>query len=656
MSPNRLWLSDRFRPVRRGTLLGLGWLLIWAGVALAGARQSAAGRAAARDHWAFQPIARPTPPRPRDAAWAANPIDAFIRDRLEQEGLEPAPPASRVTLLRRAFFDLVGLPPSPEDIARFLQDERPDAYERLIDQLLAAPRQGERWGRHWLDVVRYADTGGFEGDYLYPNAWRFRDYVIRSLNADKPLDRFIQEQVAGDELWPADPEAVLGSTLYCIGPALAEAAMVEDQLEYEWLTDAADTTGAAFLGLTFGCARCHDHKYDPIRQRDYYAMQAIFAASDRPYPEKVRLNRIKALNGLLAEVPVPKALLSDPRCMVRTEDQVGFRLFHRAAPLVIHRLHRGELSKRREVVAPALPPALLGWDRAPDFASVPADQRRAALARWLTSPENPLTARVLVNRVWAWHFGPGIVRTPNDFGTQGDPPTHPELLDWLARDLIDHGWSLKRLHRLIMTSRTYQMTSVAGGPGLSVDPENQLLWHFPRRRLEGEEVRDALLACSGQLNGKAFGPPVVPPLSQEELTGLFDAKGKWPVTKDPAEHARRSVYLLVRRTFTYPLFSSFDPPEVMTSCARRMQTVPPTQALALLNSPLARVQAVAFARRLIHECGDDSERIIARAWLSAFGRPPARAEIQRALSFLKSRPLADLCLALFNANEFIYVD
>jgi hypothetical protein len=636
---------------------------------------AAARPAGAETPWALRPPRAAAPPSPGDASWVANPVDAFVLARLEAEGLAPAPRADRLALLRRARFDLTGLPPSPEEVEAFGRDEGPDAYERLIDRLLASPQYGERWGRHWLDVVRYADTGGFESDQLYPNAWRFRDYVIRSLIVDKPFDRFIQEQVAGDELWPDDPEATLGSLLYCIGPAMSESALVAGQLESEWLTDAADTTGAAFLGLTIGCARCHDHKYDPITQKDYYAMQAIFAPSDRPFPDRIRLNRIKALNGLLSDAPVPKHVLDDPRCTVQTEDRVGFRMFHRREPMVVHRLHRGELGKPREEVGPALPASLVpDRDRA-ELSAVPATGRRAALARWLTSPDNPLVARVLVNRVWGWHFGRAIVRTPNDFGAQGEEPTHPELLDWLARDFVDHGWSLKHLHRLIMLSSTYRMASVASGPGLEADPEDRLLWHFPRRRLEGEAIRDAMLACSGRLNPRPFGPPVVPPLGKEELTGLFDAKTKWPVTKDAAEHDRRSVYLLERRTFLHPMFAAFDPPEVMTSCARRPQTVVPTQALTLLNSPLARELSAAFARRLRAECGDDPGKAVARAWVLAFGRPIHREEAEHALAFLRSRTasrsgtadetsspetpeaaLAGLCLALFNANEFVHVD
>jgi hypothetical protein len=597
--------------------------------------------------------------------WVKNPIDAFIRERLTKQNLAPAPSAARLTLLRRAYFDLLGLPPPPEEIDRFAGDDRPDAYERLIDRLLASPQYGERWGRHWLDVARYADTGGFEADHLYPNAWRYRDYVIRSLNADKRVDRFFQEQVAGDELWPTDADAVPATGLYCVGPALAESAMVSDQLEYEWLTDAADTTGAAFLGLTFGCARCHDHKYDPLTQKDYYGMQAVFAGSDRPFPDKIRLLRIKALNGLLSETPLPKELENDPRCTLRSDDRAGLHLFHRQVPMAVHRLHRGELSSPRELAAPAFPAALLPAGNRPEITEESPRGRRAALARWLTSPQNPLTARVLVNRVWGWHFGQAIVRTPNDFGAQGEPPTHPELLDWLARDFVDHGWGLKRLHRLIMLSSTYRMTSVAGGRGMQVDPENRLLWHFPRRRLEGEALRDHMLACTGSLNLKPFGPPVVPPLSSQELTGLFDAKGKWPVTGGSAEHRRRSVYLLVRRTFLYPLFAAFDPAEVMTSCPRRIQTIVPAQALTLLNSPLARELAGAFARRLLRDRADRPDDAVPRAWLLAFGRPITPSETERVLSFLKKgqmnsadreAALTQLCLALFNANEFAYVD
>jgi hypothetical protein len=613
--------------------------------------------------WAFAPVKKLIPPRD-ETGWAVEPIDCFIAAKLREHQLQPGGSADKRTLLRRVTFDLTGLPPTPEELTAFLADDSPDAYAKVVDRLLASPQYGERWGRHWLDVVRYADTSGFEADFFYPNAWHYRDYVIRALNADKPFDRFLQEQVAGDELWPDDADAVTATGLFCVGPALAESASLTSiQLEYEWMTDAVDTTGGAFLGLTLGCARCHDHKYDPFTQRDYYAMQAIFAASDRPYPEKIRVNRIKGLNGLLSDAPVPMDLLKDPRCTIKTDVDAGLHLFHRAEPLVIHKLTRGEVSKPREVMEPAIPAALPPAEHPPNFAHAPPDKRRAVFAQWLTSADNPLTARVLVNRVWGWHFGQARVRTPNDFGVQGETPTHPELLDWLAQDFIEHGWSLKRLHRMIVLSRTYQMSSVARG--LDADPQNHWLSHFPRHRLEGEAIRDALLACAGDLNLKASGPPVVPPLSSQELTGLFDAKGKWPVTKDASEHTRRSVYLLVRRTFVYPLFASFDAPVVMTSCPQRTRTIVPAQALTLLNSPLAREQSAIFARRLLKECGDKPEDVVSRAWQLAFGRMPTQAEVERSLQFLHKRAeaskereaaLAELCLALFNGNEFVYID
>src|SRR5262249_11876756 len=331
------------------------WLIT---TALQAAEPSAGG---GQKHWSFQPLRQIEPPAD-PSGWSANPIDRFIHAELIKHGLRPAGAAEKTARVRPVSFDLIGLPPTPGEVDAFLADVTPDAFAKVVDRLLSSPQYGERWGRHWLDVVRYADTGGFEADHLYPNAWRFRDYVIRSLNNNKPFDRFLQEQVAGDELWPDDPDAVVATGLYAVGPALDESAMVSNQLEYEWLTDAADTTGAAFLGLTMGCARCHNHKYDPITQKDYFAMQAIFAASDRPFPEKTRLVRIKIWSGLLSDAPVRKKLLNDPRCQVQTEEQIGFRLVHRHEPLEVHRLKRGELSKPLEAAEPALPAVLTNTD------------------------------------------------------------------------------------------------------------------------------------------------------------------------------------------------------------------------------------------------------------------------------------------------------
>lgn len=628
-----------------------------------------AGETAETTHWSLRPIGAPSPPA-ESSGWAGTEIDRFLRAKQREQGLDPAADADPRTLIRRVTFDLVGLPPTPEEVDDFVQACAPSgpgtaagnqpavgfaaAYAALIERLLASPRYGEHWGRHWLDVVRYADSGGFETDARYPNAWQYRDYVIRAFHEDMPLDRFIQQQIAGDELWPDDPQALIATALYCVGPVQEDSAMVEMQLENEWLTDAVDTTGAAFLGITLGCARCHNHKYDPVSQREYYSLQAVFAASDRPYSREIRERRLKALNGVLAEVSLPKQFAADPRCKLYSEDKVGFHLFHRDAPLAIHRLHRGEPNKPREPTPPGFPAAL--GPAAGELAADPA-QRRAALARWSTAPDHPLTARVLVNRVWGWHFGQPLVATPNDFGKQGEPPTHPDLLDWLANDLMAHGWSLKRLQRQILLSHAYRLTSVAEGPGMERDPRNRLLWHFPRRRLEAEAIRDSMLACAGTLNPKAGGPPVVPPLSPEELTGLFQSGSKWKVTADPAEHARRSVYVLARRTFTLPVLAMFDSRETMASCPRRATTTAPTQALALLNGSLAREQAEALSKRVLAEAA--GQQAIERLWRLVFGRSPTPDEVLRAQALVGDRGEAgwiDLCLALFNTNEFVFVD
>jgi hypothetical protein len=626
-----------------------------------------------QNHWAWEPIQHPAPPAQTKTP-AKTPIDQFIFAKLEQKGLAAARRAAPLKLLRRVTVDLTGLPPAPAEVEAFAKGDSAEDYAKRIDRLLESPQYGERWARHWLDLVRFADTGGFEKDLLYRNAWAYRDYVIRAFNSDKPFDRFIEEQIAGDELWPDDPDAVAATGLYAVGPASQDSALNSTQLEYEWLTDSVDTTGAAFLGMTLGCARCHNHKYDPITQQDYFAMQAVFAASDRPYPAGIRENRIKGLNGILADVPIPKEVQNDPRCTIVTDDKVGARLFHRDAPMEIRRLARGELSKPKEIVEPAIP-ALFHAEKVRFEGAESTKRRRATFAKWVVSRDNPLTARVIVNRVWTWHFGQGLVRTPNDFGAQGEAPTHPELLDWLANDFVEHGWDLKRLHRMILTSATYQMDSVAASNReVERDSENRLLSRFPRRRLTAEAIWDSLHACAGTLNLKTGGPPVVPALSQDELSGLFGDE-KWKVSKDETEHNRRAIYLLERRAFLVPMIDAFDPPDVMSSCPQRFQTTVPTQALALLNSSVALEQARHFAQRLLKECAHTPEEIPRRAWLIAFGRPITKDEADKAAKFLASRQnppeglqavpanvapesdaLTEFCLALFNANEFVFID
>ncbi len=576
----------------------------------------------AKTHWAFQPIRLPPVPEIRNPkSEIRNPIDAFILARLEKEGLTPAGEADRVTLLRRVTVDLTGLPPTPEQVEEARNDKQADWYERVVERLLGSPAYGERWGRHWLDVVRYADSAGYEIDNFYPHAWLYRDYLIRSFNADKPFDRFVQEQVAGDELFPDSDEAALATGMHTVGPYAFEGGIARPNVvEYQRLTDLADTTSSAFLGLTAGCARCHDHKFDPISQADYFGLQAIFAASEAKDVGKTRV--------LVARKQVP----------------------------VVFILKRGDLETPGKVAVPGFFQSLPGGRTLGE--GVPATMRRARLAQWLTSPYNPLTARVIVNRLWAWHFGKGLVRTPNDFGTQGEPPTHPELLDWLATELFRADGSLKRLHRLIVTSATYRRSSRGNGDAVKKDPDNRLLARFPRRRLEAEAVWDHLHAVGGTLNRKAFGPAVYPPIDSAILKTKLDTK--WETTKDDREWSRRGVYMVVRRSLVLPMFRTFNAAIPVECVGSREDTVEAAQALALLNGAVAREQSRRFAQRLLRECGDDVDRLLERAWLLAFARPIAAEEKAKGREFLADRPrekaVAELCLALVNTNEFLYVD
>jgi mono/diheme cytochrome c family protein len=704
--------------------------------------------------WAFRPPVKPTVPA---VAGARHPIDAFVLAKLHEKQLRPAPLADRRALLRRAYHDLHGLPPAPAEAEAFLADNAPDAWEKLIDRLLASPRYGERWGRHWLDVARYADTGGFETDIYYPNAWRYRDYVIQSFNDDKPYDVFVREQIAGDEIWPdtlelegsldippaklRNLEARIGTGLYTIGTTYHEAALFGDQLRYEWQTDAVDTTGKAFLGLTIGCARCHDHKFDPLSQRDYYRLMAIFAGSepkDIPVVSKMAVFGFQANYPTVLKVEDYRAAIQaiDDRVRKRATDEIKARFSpevvqafdihvqkrtpeqnEKAAPLEealtkaglrenasgkefvpqytaaekderdrllyelgkatlearftvptatvlghsehvpdVHLTTRGDFRPAGPKVGPGFPRVLGGEKDLEEPAVRPfVPQRRKALALWLARPDHPLTARVLVNRVWHWHFGRGIVATPNDFGRQGEPPTHPELLDWLATEFVENGWSIKKLHRLILTSEAYRRSSLPDEANARIDPANRYLWRMNRQRVDAETLRDSMLAVSGSLNLKVGGRPVVPPLTEEEKTGIWALK-QWPVTLDPAEHNRRSVYLYVKRSFPYPMFSTFDAPDTAVSCPRRDATTVAPQALALMNSPFAVEQAKRFAARLEKEHPGDRSAQIRAAWELALARPPSDAERERAAAFLEASPLSELCLVLLNMNEFLYVD
>jgi hypothetical protein len=702
--------------------------------------------------WSFRKPRRPPVPAVKNAAWVRNPIDAFILSKLEEKGLKPAPAAERLTLARRLYFDVTGLPPSPADLDALLHDESPDAYEKLVDRLLASPRFGETWGRHWLDVVRYAESGGFETDIYFPNAWRYRDYVIQSFNQDKPYNIFVQEQIAGDEIWPdtlelegsyymppqkaRHLEARIGTGLYTLEPVLHESALDGEFIRSERLVDAVDVTSAAFLGLTIGCARCHDHKFDPITQKDYYRLAAVFVGSEakeipvvhemsvfdyyQAYPKQIAVDQVKlayqrigdgaknriverrlrkfSLEALAAEkIPREKRSPRQQEMAVAVEAARGVgdaelekeltpdekaerarliveigKAYLKAparfgtATVLGHSeivpdeyvLVRGDYKHKGEKVGAGFPAALSGGGDIPDPPERPfVPQRRKALALWLTSPDHPLTSRVAVNRIWQWTVGRGIVSTPNDFGRQGDPPSHPELLDWLAVEFMERGWSIKSIERLLLLSNTYRMSSRFDEACAKIDPSNRYHWRADRRRLEAEQLRDAMLAAAGNLNLKAGGPSVVPPLTKEEMAGMRDPS-QWPVWSDPEEFNRRSVYLYVKRAFRMPMLESFDQPETSLSCERRDATTVAPQALALMNGEFSLKEAKAFAASLAKDNGSDAAACVRAAWRRALGRFPDPAEQRKALDFLSSHSegMTELCLMLFNVNEFLYVD
>ncbi len=705
---------------------------------------------AQRGHWAFQPIKRPVPPRlTRFQATATNPIDQFVLAKLEANSLSFSPPASKMALIRRVTFDLIGLPPMPEEIEAFVNDSTTDAYEKLIERLLASPHYGERWGRHWLDLVRYAETDGFEHDAVRPHSWRYRDYVIRSFNEDKPYDRFVREQLAGDEFWPGDPDALIATGFNLLGPDMVDSS---DQVQrrHNTLNDMTDTTALAFLGLTIGCARCHNHKFEPLSQRDYYSLQACFtpAAFHREQTVALPLERAAYTAALkqfdehpkvreLAELeaPVREKLRKGKLAKLSPEAQAAHQTppDHRNAeqanlvletdPMVAvsekeiteafnederpHRkqlveqiknlpkppplakamalakadgppaktcvLHRGEYSQPGEEVEPGFPKVL-----SPEkLSSFSGHDRRSDLANWIASPGNPLTARVMVNRIWQHHFGRGLVPTPSDFGTHGQPPTHPELLDWLAAEFVKplnrssveaeassnastlqrfndstlHPWSLKHLHRLILTSAAYRQTSSLLNSKAHPDPENRLYWRMNHLRLEGEVIRDSLLAISGQLNPQMGGPGVYPPIPES----IFKGATGWTVSQDPREHVRRSVYIFARRNFRFPFLEVFDAPDNNLSCPVRERSTTAPQALTLLNADEVMAAAQLTARRVSKEAGSDAEAVEPLFRLT-LGRPPTPKELARTREFLKQSPLSELCRVLLNLNDFLYVE
>ncbi len=681
-------------------------------------------------HWAFQPMKNPEPPPVQNKAWVANPIDAFILNRLEENRLKPNPPADKVALIRRAYYDLTGLPPTPAQVDAFLNDQSPDAYEKLIDNLLESPHYGEQWGRHWLDLVRFAETNSFERDGVKPNAFRYRDYVIRSFNADKPYDQFLREQLAGDELPEVTTDSIIATGYYRLGLWDDEPAdpLLAIYNEYD---DIITTTSQVFLGLTVNCARCHDHKIDPIPQADYYSMLAFFHGltpygtrgnqtgnnqTDITPPEVAAQYQAldKQKNELVAQmreieqigiVKMPgedqrktegrqreKILKEKLRNYLDEEQWAEYttlreqrdkveaayrKLPPRKSALSVAKVHaqppetfilqRGNPTSQGEKVEPRFPaifssPKPVIPERKDGARS---SGRRLVLANWIASPDNLLTARVMANRVWQYHFGRGIVRSPNNFGQLGEPPTHPLLLDWLARQLIAGGWRLKPLHKLIMLSNTYRMSSAGNDAALKKDPANNLFWRFDMRRLSAEEIRDSIHAVTGVLNPKMFGPGVYPTISQEVLAGQSRPGAGWGKSS-PEEQARRSVYIHVKRSLLTPLLEDFDQADTDSSCPVRFSTTQPTQALGMLNGDFANAQAKVFADRLKQEAGPNPADQIALAIRLTTCRRATKADIQRGLGLMQklkekhsiseNDALKYYCLLALNTNEFFYLD
>ncbi len=587
----------------------------------------------ANSHWAFQALRQPVLPVVKQKPWVENPIDLFVLADIEKAGLTPAAPAGPYTLVSRAYFDLLGLPPDPDSIGEFV--ENPD-WPKLIKGLLNSEHYGERYGRHWLDVARYADTSGYGKDYFFPHAARYRDYVIESMNNDKPFNEFVVEQIAGDVLYPDDKPTDTrryATGFYTIGsiyPVKTDGIQRPKRFEYERLTDAADVTGEAFLGLSFGCARCHDHKYDPLSQHDYFAVQSFFASSMFKEMPLGNLKKVEPAPG-----KKPKEIAAKDYLLVHKESEEHATLFD-----------RGDLSSPVGLVRPGLPHYFSGKQQATDEKD-DYTQRRLHLANWIVSDKNTLTARVIANRVWQWHFGEALVSTPNDFGLQGAKPTNPKLLDYLACYLIQNNWSLKKLHVHIMSSSTYRMSSSHPESATS-----DVIDRFPTKRMQAETIWDKMLAVSGKLNRKIYGRSVYPPVDEDWV--ISKRNSYWPTEKAESDWMRRGIYVIIKRSTHFPFFDVFNGTNSPASCGQRERTVVAPQALTMMNGEIPRKLSEAFHDRLIQECGHDSEKTIARAWMLAFGRPVTDAEKQITLDFLSDTDMKTWCHALFNMNEFLY--
>lgn len=684
----------------RLTAAEIGTLREWidGGAEWPGSAEPVAARADPRlAHWAFHAPKQPAIPAVRDRAWVKNPIDAFVLAKLEAKGWRPAARAKDGDLLRRLYLDITGLPPTLAEQDAFRGD-----WDGLVRSLLARPAYGERWARHWLDVVRYGDTNGYERDEVKPQGWKYRDYVIRSLNADKPFDRFVIEQLAGDELPDVNAETLLANGYNRLGPWDDEPAdPAEDR--FDQLDDILNTTSQGFLGMTLACARCHNHKFEPYTTKDYYGMIAVFNGLERPRNGRTELDRpigtwaeidrfnarekkigelrdaakaawlasgksalppgvdlkklskeqAKVLAAELAVLPVEEEVA---RLKRETPDLPrGYFMEERSATVkATHILIRGKATSPGPEVGPSVPAVLVKEQPSFAYNETRTSGRRLALAKWIASRENPLTARVIVNRVWQWHFGDGIVRTANDFGVMGDKPSHEEMLDWLAVWFMDNGWSLKKLHALILSSNTYQMAKTGNAAYAAVDPENRLLWRMPYRRLEAEAILDSALAVSGRLNTQLFGEFVYPKMQREALEGSSDPDKIWkPFDEDKA--SRRAIYYIVKRSLMVPLMEVLDLCDTARPAAKRQTTSVAPQALQLFNGDFVNRQARHFAERLRREADGDGTRI-ELAYRLALARRPTAAEKDAMSSFLRTGSLEEMCRVILNLNEFAYAN
>ena len=695
-----------------------------------------------RAYWAFKMPARAAVPNVTRAGWDKNPIDAFLLSSMQAKNLTPAPPAEKRALIRRLYLDVLGLPPTFEETDAFVKDASPDAYPKLVDRVLASPHYGERWARHWMDLVRYADSGGFEFDVDRPEMYRYRDYLIDSFNKDKPYDVFVKEQLAGDEYAPdradkaSKDEAMIATGYLRLG--------TEGGGRPEALDDLVATTALTFSAMTVQCARCHNHKFDPIPQKDYYRIQSIFFSTrdvDYPLvsPEQVEANRreTQRIDALIKPIRDKKTALEKPyhqiiidrevaklpdymqvawktpkdqrtegqrlnviqiegtlaidslRKLVTEADVVALmppdvKQQHAALKSQIDALDKQKprrvpsaraIGERGRVAQPSfflhrgsqdakgsqMTPGVLSVTRTTDwtFAEAPADAqssyRRRGYAEWLFSTDNPLTARVMVNRLWQHHFGEGIVRTPSNFGKMGEAPSHPELLDYLATEFVAKGWSLKAMHRLMLTSAAYQMASIDIPANINIDPENRMFWRMPRVRLEAEIIRDEILDVSGSLDRTIGGPAIFPYIDPDlfEKSSRRDWRGV--PDSDPSTW-RRSLYIFSKRSIRYPMFETFDQPNLVNSTDRRNRTTLATQALILMNNQMVRFQAGQLAARVKKEAGPDGAKQVARAIELALGRAADAVEKKRGLEMVKAGPdgLAQFCHLLFNLNEFVY--